>query len=121
MTLSSQSSEADQSSQKSIRQVPRGVWLRSLVIAGLITVSVILIMICPCDLPWREPIAPVLLLCSLAACLAAAFVLFHVRQFARNSQPILRAAASIGIVIAVRYVELKLAIDCVAWLAGHSR
>jgi hypothetical protein len=97
------------------------IWLRIAAIAGLTTISVLFVMTCPCDSPWQTPGALALLLVSLAACLGAAFVLFHTRQFLRDSAPILRGAAAVGIAIAVRLVELKLAINCVAWLAAHPK
>jgi hypothetical protein len=96
------------------------VWLQLIAILGLISTSVFFVMICSCDTPWQTPVALALLAFSLVACLAAAFVLFRLRQFLRNSTPILRAVASVGVVIAVRFLELKLAIDCVTWLAQHS-
>ena len=90
---------------------------RGAAIFALITLSVAFALLCPCDLPWRKPAAVALLSLSLAACLAAAFVLFRMRAFLPDSQQILRALASLGIVIAVRYVALILAINGIARLA----
>jgi hypothetical protein len=118
MIFDLESSGSGQAPDEAGRQSRAGAWLQLIVILSLITVSVLFVMICACDTPWQTPLALVLLAFSLAACLAAAYVLFRVRRFAGNSGPIVRAVASIGVVIAVRYLELKLAIDCVAWLAG---
>ena len=121
MMFGSQNLDSDQNTSESNRHFLRRISLRLTAIFGLITASVIFVMVCPCDSPWQKPIALVLLSFSLATCLAAAWVLFGLREFARNSTPILRAVISVGLVIAVRFVELKLAINCVAWLAEHSR
>jgi hypothetical protein len=97
------------------------VALRLLAIFGLITASVLFVMVCPCDMPWRTPAALVLLAFSLVACLAAAWVLYRMRQFAPNAAPLLRGVGAVGLVIAARLAELKLALACVAWLATQSR
>ena len=90
-------------------------------ILGLSTASVFFVMICTCDFPWQTPKALLLLASSLAACLAAAWVLYRIPQFLPNSTPTLRGIAGVAVAIAVRFVELKLAIDCIAWLAARSR
>jgi hypothetical protein len=116
-----ENSNAGQADGKPSRRSPATIWLRVAAIFGLTSASVFFVMICPCDSPWQTPVALVLLLFSLAACLAAAFVLYRLRQFAGNATSILRGVAAVGVVIVVRFVELKLAIDCVAWLAARSQ
>jgi hypothetical protein len=99
----------------------RAIWLQALAIVALTSLSVLFVMICTCDTPWQTPSALVLLALSLAACLGAASVLFRLRPFLPNSTPILRAVASVGVAIIARFLELKFAIDSVAWLAQRPR
>jgi hypothetical protein len=116
-----ENSEAGDAAGKTRGQSHAGIWFRIAAILGLITASVFFVMVCTCDFPWQTPKALLLLASSLAACLAAAWVLFRIAQFLPNSAPILRAVAAVAVAIAVRLVELKLAIHCVAWLAERSR
>ena len=95
--------------------------LRCGAVMTLVSLSVGFILICSCDLPFQEPASLALLSLSLAACLAAAWVLFRLRAFLPDSQPILRAVTAVGIVIAVRYVELMLVINGIARLAQRPR
>jgi hypothetical protein len=117
MTLDLQSPDPGKTTGEPDKTPTTRVALRLSAIFALITTSVLFVLVCPCDILWRTPKASLLLAFSLVATLAAAFVLYRMRRFAADSTPILRGVASLGIVIAVRFVELKLAIDCVAWLA----
>lgn len=121
MILDSRNAEADPPFGAPKWQSRRRMWLRILASAGLTTLSVFFVMVCPCDFPLQTPIAMILLALSLAACLAAALAIFRTQQFLRASTPILRGVAAVVIAITVRFVGLKLAIDCVAWLAARMK
>lgn len=115
-----ENSRAVQAAGEPSRHRLRVIVLRATVILALISLSVAFVLLCPCDLPFQRSAAIGLLSLSLVTCLAAATVLFRMQAFLPDSRPILRALASVGIVIAIRYVELILAINGIARLAERS-
>ncbi len=109
-------------SENSATEVPRRqLWRGRASIFGLISASTAALLICPCDCPSQNPHAISLIALSVLIGSGAAALIYREMRRRSDITAFLKAVIAIAIVLAGVYAEFAVAMDSIAWLAGHGR
>jgi hypothetical protein len=99
----------------------RRLWRSRALIFSLITASTATLLICPCDYPGRNPHAISLIALSTLFGSGAALLIYLEIRRRTDITGFLKTVIAIAIVVAGVYAEFIVAMDLIAWLAGHGR
>lgn len=93
------------------------LWLTYAAIAGLVSASTFILMLCPCDRPSGSFYALFLISLSGVFALAAASILYLCLRRDSGATVFISAFKATGITVLVVYAELRVAVLIVEWLA----